>query len=108
MRTPAYEQGRIVYDPEGTGLSEHGVHHFHGLVLDAYRRLVEPELRTAPASLASAQEGVVPDPVIITCAPTGGVHTPTMSPHLPIPPAEIAQASAPGRTTSSSQAAPRW
>jgi carnitine monooxygenase subunit len=37
MRTPAYDQGRIVYDPEGSGLSEHGVHHFHGLVLDAYR-----------------------------------------------------------------------
>ncbi len=33
------------------------------------------------------------EPVIITCAPTGGVHTPTMSPHLPITPDEIAQAS---------------
>lgn len=32
-------------------------------------------------------------PVIITCAPTGGVHTPTMSPHLPITPDQIAQAS---------------
>lgn len=31
-------------------------------------------------------------PVIITCAPTGGIHTPTMSPHLPITPAEIATA----------------
>ena len=31
--------------------------------------------------------------VIITCAPTGGIHTPTMSPHLPITPSEIAQAS---------------
>ena len=38
MRTPAFTQGRIVCDPEGSGLSEHGVHHFHGLVLDAYRR----------------------------------------------------------------------
>jgi len=27
--------------------------------------------------------------VIITCAPTGGIHTPTMSPHLPITPQEI-------------------
>ncbi len=35
----------------------------------------------------------MPKPVIITCAPTGGVHTPTMSPHLPITPAEIADAS---------------
>ncbi|MFT6222180.1 MAG: hypothetical protein ACJA1F_000012 [Paracoccaceae bacterium] len=32
-------------------------------------------------------------PVIITCAPTGGIHTPTMSPYLPITPAEIATAS---------------
>jgi uncharacterized protein (DUF849 family) len=32
-------------------------------------------------------------PVIITCAPTGGIHTPTMSPHLPITPEEIADAS---------------
>lgn len=31
-------------------------------------------------------------PVIITCAPTGGIHTPSMSPHLPITPAEIATA----------------
>jgi uncharacterized protein (DUF849 family) len=30
--------------------------------------------------------------VIITCAPTGGIHTPTMSPHLPITPEEIATA----------------
>ena len=40
MRTPAFDQGRIVYDEAGSGLSEHGVHHFHGLVLDAYRSLV--------------------------------------------------------------------
>ncbi|GLY53038.1 ring-hydroxylating oxygenase subunit alpha [Lentzea sp. NBRC 102530] len=40
MRTPAFDQGRIVYDPAGTGLSEHGVHHFHGLLLDAYRAAV--------------------------------------------------------------------
>src|SRR5262245_55709355 len=31
--------------------------------------------------------------IIITCAPTGGIHTPTMSPHLPITPDDIAQAS---------------
>ncbi|MEM7508820.1 MAG: 3-keto-5-aminohexanoate cleavage protein [Pseudomonadota bacterium] len=31
--------------------------------------------------------------VIITCAPTGGIHTPTMSPHLPVTPAQIATAS---------------
>ena len=28
--------------------------------------------------------------VIVTCAPTGGVHTPTMSPYLPITPRQIA------------------
>lgn len=32
-------------------------------------------------------------PVIVTCAPTGGIHTPTMSPHLPVTPDEIARAS---------------
>jgi phenylpropionate dioxygenase-like ring-hydroxylating dioxygenase large terminal subunit len=37
MRTPAFSQGRIVHDPAGSGLSEHALHHFHGLVLDAYR-----------------------------------------------------------------------
>ena len=37
MRTPAFDQGRIVHDPAGSGLSEHAVHHFHGLVLDAYQ-----------------------------------------------------------------------
>lgn len=31
-------------------------------------------------------------PVIITCAVTGGIHTPTMSPYLPITPAQIADA----------------
>jgi choline monooxygenase len=43
MNTPAFDQGRIVFDPDrsGSGLSEHGVHHFHGLVLDAYRSWVE-------------------------------------------------------------------
>ena len=30
--------------------------------------------------------------VIVTCAVTGAIHTPTMSPHLPITPDEIAQA----------------
>jgi uncharacterized protein (DUF849 family) len=31
--------------------------------------------------------------VIITCAVTGSIHTPTMSPYLPVTPAEIAEAS---------------
>jgi len=37
MGTPAFSQGRIVHDPSGSGKSEHAVHHFHGLVLDAYK-----------------------------------------------------------------------
>lgn len=31
--------------------------------------------------------------IIISCAVTGGIHTPTMSPHLPITPAQIAEQS---------------
>ncbi len=42
MQTPAFNQGRYVVDPTGSGLSEHGIHHFHGLVLDAYRRACSP------------------------------------------------------------------
>ncbi|NOE33755.1 MULTISPECIES: SRPBCC family protein [unclassified Ruegeria] len=38
MSTPAFTQGRIVHDPNGSGKSEHAVHHFHGLVLDAYAK----------------------------------------------------------------------
>ncbi len=38
MSTPAFTQGRIVHDPSGSGKSEHAVHHFHGLVLDAYAK----------------------------------------------------------------------
>jgi phenylpropionate dioxygenase-like ring-hydroxylating dioxygenase large terminal subunit len=37
MATPAFSQGRIVCDPQGSGMSEHALHHFHGLVLEAYR-----------------------------------------------------------------------
>lgn len=33
-----------------------------------------------------------PDKVIITCAVTGAIHTPSMTPHLPITPDEIAEA----------------
>ncbi|MFI7446150.1 hypothetical protein ACIBQX_01510 [Nonomuraea sp. NPDC049714] len=35
---PAFTQGKIVYDSDGSGLSEHAVHHFHGLILKAYRQ----------------------------------------------------------------------
>jgi len=52
MSTPAFDQGRIVYDPAGPGLSEHGVHHFHGLLLDAYRATAGGE--------TGAAEGVEP------------------------------------------------
>ena len=33
-----------------------------------------------------------PNKVIITCAITGSIHTPSMSPHLPVTPDEIADA----------------
>ena len=33
-----------------------------------------------------------PRKVIITCAVTGSIHTPSMSPHLPVTPDEIAEA----------------
>ena len=36
MRTPAFTQGRIVHDPRSSANTEHAVHHFHGLVLNAY------------------------------------------------------------------------
>ena len=42
MSTPAFQQGRIVHDPDGSGKSEHAVHHFHGLVLDAYKKALIP------------------------------------------------------------------
>ena len=40
------------------------------------------------ASLAAKQSKV-----IITSAPTGSIHTPTTSPHLPLTPSEIAEQS---------------
>lgn len=41
MNTPAFESGRYMVDADGSGMSEHAVHHFHGLVLQAYRRASE-------------------------------------------------------------------
>ena len=32
-----------------------------------------------------------PEKVIVTCAITGSIHTPTMSPHLPVSPSQIAE-----------------
>jgi phenylpropionate dioxygenase-like ring-hydroxylating dioxygenase large terminal subunit len=40
MRTPAFQRGRYMIDEKGSGLSEHAVHHFHGLLLKAYGSLV--------------------------------------------------------------------
>jgi choline monooxygenase len=39
MNTPGYTRGRFMTDPEDGGLSEHGVHHFHGLILGALERV---------------------------------------------------------------------
>lgn len=41
MNTPAFNSGRYMVDIEGSGLSEHAVHHFHGLVLAAYQRAIK-------------------------------------------------------------------
>lgn len=41
MNTPAFTQGRIVNDPNGSGQSEHALHHFHGLVLAAYTKTAQ-------------------------------------------------------------------
>lgn len=38
METPGFLQGRYLVDPQGSGMSEHAVHHFHGLILNAYQR----------------------------------------------------------------------
>jgi choline monooxygenase len=40
MSTPAFNSGRYMVDVNGSGMSEHAVHHFHGLVLDAYKRAI--------------------------------------------------------------------
>ena len=34
--TPGFTQGHLVHDKGGSGRSEHALHHFHGLILDAY------------------------------------------------------------------------
>lgn len=54
MSTPSFTQGRYVYDPDRSGLSEQGVHHFHGLVLDAYRPLVGLDQQAQPPVVAAA------------------------------------------------------
>jgi len=39
LHSRGYHQGRLVVDKDRTHLSEHGVHHFHGLVLEALGEL---------------------------------------------------------------------
>ncbi len=50
-------------------------------------------MRQAPAAQRSGNGNMKHsnDKVIITCAVTGGIHTPTMSPHLPLTPEQIAE-----------------
>ncbi len=38
MHSRGYSAGRFMVNPEGDGHSEHGVHHFHSLVIDALER----------------------------------------------------------------------
>ena len=44
MQTPAFNSGRYMVDADGSGMSEHAVHHFHGLLLDAYQRVSEEQI----------------------------------------------------------------
>jgi choline monooxygenase len=39
LHSRGYRQGRFIVDKDRTYLSEHGVHHFHGLVLEALGEL---------------------------------------------------------------------
>ncbi|HIG36482.1 MAG TPA: aromatic ring-hydroxylating dioxygenase subunit alpha [Oceanospirillaceae bacterium] len=42
MNTPAFQSGRIMANPDGEhGMSEHAVHHFHGMLLEAYKRAIK-------------------------------------------------------------------
>jgi 3,5-dioxohexanoate:acetyl-CoA acetone transferase len=60
--------------------------------------VIGAKLRSLPAAVASvgvsaARERSMPQrKVVITCAVTGSIHTPSMSPHLPVAAEEIAQA----------------
>lgn len=38
LRTRGYQPGRLIVDAERSDISEHGVHHFHSLILDALER----------------------------------------------------------------------
>ncbi len=53
----------------------------------------QPRILDGVLSRQVQQGDTMSKPVIITCAPTGGIHTPTMSDYLPITPNEITQAS---------------
>ena len=54
MTTPAFDRGRFVADPDGSGLSEHAVHHFHGLVIEAMARYAD-RLAALSASLSNSR-----------------------------------------------------
>jgi choline monooxygenase len=41
MRSGDFNSGRYMVDPNFSGLGEHAVHHFHGLVLNAYSKVVD-------------------------------------------------------------------
>ena len=42
MNTPAFQSGRIMANPDGEhGMSEHAVHHFHGMLLNAYKAAIK-------------------------------------------------------------------
>src|SRR4051794_20604463 len=51
-----------------------------------------PKPREPATSRPETHEEPMANKVVITCAVTGSIHTPTMSPHLPITSQEIADA----------------
>src|SRR5207253_6738775 len=105
-KRPWRGQGRSA--PEAAGRREHA-YHGHGAGHRQYGALPRHRGRQAhlrPGDLG-LRRGALPGlenrgetpfmaaaqgKVIITCAVTGSIHTPTMSPHLPITPDEIAEA----------------
>src|SRR5688500_3466837 len=58
----------------------------------ARHRRRESTRHDVPSQGSRTESEIVPParPVIVTCAVTGAIHTPSMSPHLPITPAQIA------------------
>jgi hypothetical protein len=60
-----------VFDPAGSGLSEHGVHHFHSLLLNAYRDLVGLDAQPYQPPALLSRPRPVPAAEQVAAAPSG-------------------------------------